>query len=108
MRYAVTGNWRLCGRPLRFSRMALLGSELPDHGDAVRAGQFASFWPWETTATSRCSARLSRPGFLAPQVAPRPGRARSRPLVRGTDRQRTVTTRDWDLLSPEAPVMLSV
>lgn len=36
------------------------------------------------------------------------GRAVTRLQLFGNDHQRTVTVRDWDLLSPVAPVMVSV
>ena len=59
--------------------------------------------------TIACGGLPNEAGFLVPRgpaLAPSSACACLRLL--GNDRQRTVTTRDWDLLSPEAPVMVSV
>ena len=48
-------------------------------------------------------------GLLVPSRSPLlADRAITRLQLFGNDHQRTVTMRDWDLLSPEAPVMVSV
>jgi hypothetical protein len=59
--------------------------------------------------TTACGGLRSEAGFLVPS-GPTLAPSSACPCLRllGNDRQRTETTRDWDLLSPEAPVMVSV